>query len=128
MWMDPWDDVGKLTLDLTKLNVLWVYPLMNMFHGVYKLSRSRVGRSRCVVWSSKRSNMTTTRASPRNKLKKVIIRSGSILLHHSDLILLGDSLFNCLLCWCYVSWAIGSKWSHGTIPMAIMFRLRALIQ
>ena len=32
--VDPYDDISKLNLDLTKLSVLWVHPQVNMGHGI----------------------------------------------------------------------------------------------
>ena len=120
--MDPQNNVGQLTLDLTELSVLWVQPLKHYRHGIHLL-RTWVCKRRCSMRSFRWSSTTSIGASPWNNLWY-----GCILLHGSNLIILNKCLLSSLLSWCSILWAIRNWRSHRTIHMAIVFGPRAFLQ
>ena len=120
--MDPQNNVGQLTLDLTELSVLWVQPLKHHRHGIHLL-RTWVCERQCSMRNSRWSGTTSIGVSPWNNLWY-----GYILLHGSNLVLLNKCLLSSLLSWCSILWAIRNQRSHRTIHMAIVFGPRAFIQ
>ena len=71
LWVDPRDEISELLLELMHASILIIKMGMKAQHGVHKLVRSRISRSRCSSEWTRRSSTTFTRIRAWHRLGKV---------------------------------------------------------